>query len=349
MASPGTDIALSEDRIDGYRAFANKIWNAARFIFMNIDRAKQAGIEVDASNAGHDAGLAEDAPIEARWIVSRLNGVAAEVNTALAEYRFDEAANAVYRFFWGDFCDWYLEIVKLRLEFATPTQAKTGLEWGTPQAALTTLLQVFESSLRLLSPFMPFITEDLWHALYDGKAPAKSIALTRYPQADARAIDAAVEAGMADLQELIVTLRGLRKDLDVPEREEIAAEIFGAERIQSLAATNRDIISKTARVSSVKFPAAWALPSTHSRTTVSFTVGFPYEKKIDVAAERERLRKKLEQYEKVLINAERQLENEAFLAKAPEKVIAGLRKQASESATLRQETLDAIERLEQLV
>jgi len=141
----------------------------------------------------------------------------------------------------------------------------------------------------------------------------------------------------------------LRKDLDVPEREEIAAEIFGAERIQSLAATNRDIISKTARVSSVRFPATWALPSTHSRTTVSFTVGFPYERKIDVAAERERLRKKLEQYEKVLINAERQLENEAFLAKAPEKVIAGLRKQASESATLRQETLDAIERLEQLV
>jgi valyl-tRNA synthetase len=349
MASPGTDIALSEDRIDGYRAFANKIWNAARFIFMNIDRARQVGIEVDASKLGAMPAVAADAPIEARWIVSRLNGVAAEVNAALGEYRFDEAANAVYRFFWGDFCDWYLEIVKLRLEFATPTQSKTGLEWGTPQAALTTLLQVFEASLRLLSPFMPFITEELWHALYDGNAPAKSIALTRYPQADGSAIDAAVERGMADLQELIVTLRGLRKDLDVPEREEIAAEIFGAERIQSLAATNRDIIGKTARVSSVRFPATWALPSTHSRTMVSFTVGFPYERKIDVAAERERLRKKLEQYEKVLINAERQLENEGFLAKAPEKVIAGLRKQASESATLRQETLDAIERLEQLV
>ena len=356
MASPGTDIALSEDRIDGYRAFANKIWNAARFIFMNIDRAKQAGIEVDLSTLGATPTVAEDAPLEARWIVSRLNGVAAEVNAAMGDYRFDEAANAVYQFFWGDFCDWYLEIVKLRLDFgagqqagATPTQANTRLEWGTQKAALTTLLQVFESALRLLSPFMPFITEELWHALYDGQPPAKSIALTRYPQADAAAVSAEVEAGMADLQELIVTLRGLRKDLDVPERDEVAAEIFGAERIQSLAATNRDIISKLARVSTVGFPAVWALPSTHSRTTASFTVGFAYEKKIDVAAERERLRKKLEQYEKVLINAERQLENEAFLAKAPEKVIAGLRKQASESATLRQETLDAIERLEQLV
>ena len=143
----------------------------------------------------------------------------------------------------ADFCDWYLEIVKLRLDFATPTKPKRD-EWA-PQAALTTCCRSLKPSLRLLSPFMPFLTEELWHALYDGNAPAKSIALTRYPQADGSAIDAAVERGMADLQELIVTLRALRKDLDVPEREEIAAEIFGAERIQSLAATNRDIISKT--------------------------------------------------------------------------------------------------------
>ena len=265
------------------------------------------------------------------------------MNKALAEYRFDEAANLVYQFFWGDFCDWYLEIVKVRLDF-NETTSSTAV-----RAALTTLLSTFEAALRLLSPFMPFITEELWHAVYDGAPPAKSIALSRYPQALDEALDAAVEDDMATLQELIVTLRGLRKDLDVPEREEVAVEIFGPEGIQSLAATNRDIISKLARVSSASFPAVWALPSTHSRTTVSFTVGFPYEKKIDIPAERERLRKKLEQYEKVLVNAERQLENEAFLAKAPEKVIAGLRKQASESATLRQETLDAIERLEQVV
>ncbi len=343
MASPGTDIALSEDRIDGYRAFANKIWNAARFIFMNVERAARTGIYVDPHTLVNSFGPDADAPIEARWIVSRLNHTAADVNKALAEYRFDEAANFVYQFFWGDFCDWYLEIVKVRLDFSETTS-------GTAvKAALTTLLSTFEAALRLLSPFMPFITEELWHAVYDGDPPAKSVALSRYPQALDEALDDAVEDDMATLQELIVTLRGLRKDLDVPEREEIAAEISATERIQSLAATNRDIISKLARVSSVSFPLAWALPSTHSRTTVSFTVGFPYEKKIDVAVERERLRKKLEQYEKVLINAERQLENEAFLAKAPEKVVAGLRKQAQESATLRQETLDAIERLEQLV
>jgi valyl-tRNA synthetase len=343
MASPGTDIALSEDRIDGYRAFANKIWNAARFIFMNVERAARAGIYVDPHTLVNSFGPDANAPIEARWIVSRLNHTAADVNKALAEYRFDEAANFVYQFFWGDFCDWYLEIVKVRLDFNETTS-------GTAvRAALTTLLSTFEAALRLLSPFMPFITEELWHAVYDGAPPAKSIALSRYPQALDEALDDAVEDDMATLQELIVTLRGLRKELDVPERVEVAVEILGPEGIQSLAATNRDIISKLARVSSIDLPAVWALPSTHSRTTVRFTAGFAYEKKIDIPAERERLRKKLEQYEKVLVNAERQLENAAFLAKAPEKVIAGLRRQASESATLRQETLDAIERLEQLV
>jgi len=148
---------------------------------------------------------------------------------------------------------------------------------------------------------------------------------------------------------MIVTTRGLRKDLEVPEREEIVLELSGSKEIRSLAEENSPIISKLARVSSLKFHSNWVLPPTHSRTTAKFTLGFAYKKSIDVAAERERLRKRLEQYEKVLLNAERQLENEAFLAKAPEKVVAGLRKQAHESAALRQETLEAIEKLEQLV
>ncbi len=343
MASPGTDIALSEDRIEGYRAFANKIWNAARFIFMNVEKASRAGIYVDPNTLVNSFGPDANAPIEARWIVSRLNRTAVDVNEALAEYRFDEAANFVYQFFWGDFCDWYLEILKLRLDFSE-TADKFAVK-----LALTTLLSTFEAALRLLSPFMPFITEELWHAVYDGKPPAKSIALSRYPQALDEALDATVEAEMATLQELIVAIRGLRKDLDIPEREEVQVEVFAAESVQTLAQKNADIIGKLARVSKIGCPARWTLPPTHSRTTANFTAGFAYEKKVDISAERERLRKKLEQYEKVLVNAEKQLENEAFLAKAPEKVVAGLRKQAQESATLRQETLEAIERLEQLV
>jgi valyl-tRNA synthetase len=342
MASPGTDIAFDEARIEGYRAFANKIWNAARFIFMNVLRAAEAGVFVDPHTLVNSFGPEADAPIEARWIVSRLNNTAAEVNQALADYRFHEAANIVYQFFWGDFCDWYLEIVKLRLDFAL------GGDRAGARAALTTLLSTFEAALRLLSPFMPFLTEELWHAVYDGDPPAKSIALSRYPQPLEEALDPAVEAEMATLQELIGTIRALRKDLDVPEREPVAIQLTASGKIQALAETNRAMIEKLARVSTIEFPATWTLGPANTRTTAAFTIGTPYEKQIDVAAERERLRKKLEQYEKVLVNAERQLGNEAFLAKAPEKVVTGLKKQASEATMLRQETLDAIEKLEQL-
>ncbi|HTZ89611.1 MAG TPA: valine--tRNA ligase [Alloacidobacterium sp.] len=342
MASPGTDIAFSEERTDGYRAFANKIWNAARFIFMNVDRAAEVGVVVDQQTLANAPAPGSDAPIEARWIVSRLNSTAAEVNKTLGEYRFHEAANLVYQFFWGDFCDWYLEIVKLRLDFSESADQQAS------KSALTTLLSTFEAALRLLSPFMPFLTEELWHAVYDDKAPAKSIALSRYPQPNESAISSSVEADMSILQELIVTVRALRKDLDVPEREPVAVQLMGATAIQELAQTNRTIIERLARVSGLEFQSSWNLGSANTRTTANFTVGSSYAKQIDIAVERERLRKKLEQYEKVLINAERQLSNEAFLAKAPEKVVSGLKKQASEASTLRQETLDAIEKLEQL-
>ena len=176
MASPGTDIAFNVARTEGYRAFANKIWNAARFLFMNVDRAAEIGIVVDPAALGGMPVVPADAPLEARWIVAELNATASSVNQSLENYRYDDAANTIYQFFWGSFCDWYLEIVKLRLDFGeTADKAQT-------DAALTTLVSVFEAALRMLSPFMPFITEEIWHAVYDGNPPAKSIALTAYPQ-----------------------------------------------------------------------------------------------------------------------------------------------------------------------
>ena len=155
MASPGTDIAFNVARTEGYRAFANKIWNAARFIFMNVDRAAELGINVDPASLPLLPMVGDDAPLEDRWIVAEFHSAATNVNRSLKNYRFDEAANAIYEFFWGSFCDWYIEIVKLRLDFSENSDEDR------TRAALTTLLSVFEASLRLLSPFMPFLTEEL--------------------------------------------------------------------------------------------------------------------------------------------------------------------------------------------
>ncbi|MGB7189270.1 MAG: valine--tRNA ligase [Acidobacteriaceae bacterium] len=339
MASPGTDIAFSEARTEGYRAFANKIWNAARFIFMNVDRAAEAGIVVDPHSLANSLGPDADSPIEARWIVSRLNGTAEQVNQALGDSRFHEAASLIYQFFWGDFCDWYLEIVKLRLDFGD------GADKSASRAALTTLLATFEAALRLLSPFMPFITEELWHAIYDGKPPAKSIALSRYPQILDEAVNAGVEAEMTTLQELIVIIRAHRKDLGVAENATVMATIYPTTtRSKNILQQNPGIVEKLARTLPLEVALA-RLEGAGVRSNASFDEQVLYEKQIDIAAERERLSKKLEQYEKVLLNADRQLKNEAFLAKAPEKIVAGLKKQAAEAALLRQETLDALEKL----
>ncbi len=329
MASPGTDIAFSEARTEGNRAFANKIWNAARFVFLQLDRAKVAGYKVRVGAAAEGArAVPETTPIESRWIFSRLSAVAAEVDRALTAYRFDEAANAVYQFFWGEFCDWYLELIKLRLEFgegAAPNEA-TAISLGA-------LASVFEAALRLLSPFMPFLTEEIWHALYEDDAPAKSIALTRFPQAGDFAADDRAEAAMGTLQELIVTVRGLRKEMGVPEKEGAPIVVYGENRVLALIDAHRDVLGRMARVSGVEFAEA-PLTGAGARSGGGFDVRVQYQRVVDVAAECERLLKEIARLEKGAAAAERQLGNAGFVAKAPPHIVEGLKKQASETATL---------------
>ena len=339
MASPGTDIAFNVARTEGYRAFANKIWNAARFIFMNVDRAAEVGIAVDPSTLGAMPTVNADAPLEARWIVAELHATAAKVNEALENYRYDEAASIVYQFFWGSFCDWYLEIVKLRVDFEG-SQVVNGTEGqilrdlkGT-RAALATLVSVFEAALRLLSPFMPFITEELWHAVYDGNPPAKSIALTIYPnsrETSDRHVTAIEE--MTFMQNLITEIRGLRKEIGVEEKTIVPIEVRADAVSRKTAEGNRDIVERLARVSGVRF-VEQITTGLSKHSTAAFDVGVLYERTIDVPAERERLTKDIAKYEKGLAAAERQLGNEAFLAKAPAHVVEGLKKQESETRLL---------------
>ena len=324
MASPGTDIAFSEARTEGYRAFANKIWNAARFIFMQRDRAREAGVTVELPAASSSS----ESTIEDRWITSQLNQTAAAVNIALAEYRFDNAANLIYQFFWGDFCDWYLEIIKLRLEYDTAEQKQQAA------ASLPTLLAVFESALRLLSPFMPFITEELWSALYDAKTPAASIALMSYPKDTAlTAEQARAIALMQQLQEIITATRALRKDLGVPEKEPVPLHFYPRDGNGSAILREESLImrlGRVSRVSSLSEPPKGA----NARNTTNFDIAITYEKQIDPVAERTRLTKDLTQQEKEFANNQRQLSNDAFLSKAPAHVVEGMRARAAELTIL---------------
>jgi valyl-tRNA synthetase len=338
MASPGTDIAFSEERTDGYRAFANKIWNAARFIFMQMERAAEAGIVIDLSPPLPVGGHQDDGqvPLEAVWIISRLFGTAGEINRALSEYRFDESANTLYRFFWGDFCDWYLEIVKLRLDFTGPA--------APAHAALATLVGVFERALRLLSPFMPFLCEEIWHALYENHPPSKSIALAPYPQNQDGVCSEFAEHQMERLKELIVAVRDMRRQLGVEERATVPILLRVAAEERAGIEQNRDIIGRLAKVSGIEFvdatPEGAAL-----RSAPGFDVAVVYERTIDVAVECERLKKELARFEKELSNADRQLANDSFLAKAPTAVIEGLRRRAGELGVLIPKTRAALKSL----
>jgi len=340
MAAPGTDIAFNESRTDGYRAFANKIWNAARFMFMNVDRiepglrpggGQECPPHISKGVAGFQACNLED-----RWILSRFNRVAAEVNEALATYRFHEAANRIYDFFWGEFCDWYLELIKPRL-------SADGSDKSVAQGACANLVQLFDASLRLLHPIMPFITEEIWQAMYEGKPALKSIALAAYPQADEKQIDLAAETEMAILQDLIVSVRNLRAELKVETKAKVPIQLFAHEpEMRTMIEQNRGAVERLANVEKITFVESSLAKLPGARHTARFDVHVVYERKIDVTAECERLKKELERIERGIAGGQKQLGNEQFLAKAPTSVVENLRKQQQELAVIKEKTLSKL-------
>jgi len=343
MAAPGTDIAFNESRTDGYRAFANKIWNAARFMFMNVDRI-EPGLRPGGGQEcpPHTRGVAgfRVATLEDRWILSRFNRVAADVNDALATYRFHEAANRIYDFFWGELCDWYLELIKPRLNH------EEGADKSAARTACANLVNLFDASLRLLHPIMPFITEEIWQAMYEGKPPLKSIALAGFPQADEQQFDLAAETEMAILQDLIVAVRNLRAELKVEPKVKVPIEVFAHEsEIRAMIEHNQGSVERLANVEKITFVESSLTNRAGARSTARFDVHVVFERKIDVAAECERLKKELEKIEKGTASGQKQLGNPQFMAKAPASVVENLRKQQQELAVLREKTLSKMKEL----
>jgi valyl-tRNA synthetase len=326
MAAPGTDIVLSDDRLAGARNFANKIWNAARFLFMNLEKFEQTGATLEELaapevRAGAPYAFEGSVPLVDQWLYERLASAVVTVNKALGDYRFHEAAQNVYQFFWGDFCDWYIEWVKPELQSANR---------GRAMVAWKNLFAAFNDALGLLHPFMPFLTEELWHQLPQ-TVGAKSIALDRFPQArpsqpwvgDALLPKAPVEL----LKDVIVEFRAIRADTKLDQKKKVRAVFTSAAAsVRTIVDSNRDVVQRLAGLSELEV-SDHPLEQVGSaiRSTAHFDVGIPYSANVtDPAAERARLKKELEGLQKAISSKEGQLGNETFRSRAPEKIIKGL-------------------------
>src|SRR5205823_1808092 len=225
MGAPGTDVAVSDELLDSYRAFATKIWNAARFIFRYVDESDRLRslAELKESNLS----------LVDRWILSRLARAAEKVNRSIELYNLHEGARHIYDFFWHEFCDWYLEMIKLHPEQSKPT-----------------LLYVFEASLRLLHPFMPFITEELWQNV---PHKGESIVIAPYPEFDPQMTDDVAEAHTELLQDIIVKVRNIRSEMNVDAKQTVSVRIATEDpALKQLLSDAREYIFKLAQVNQVE-------------------------------------------------------------------------------------------------
>jgi valyl-tRNA synthetase len=310
-------------------------------MFMNVQRVDPT-LRPATPSEGAIAGVAgfRSVTLEDRWILSRFNRAVSDVNDALATYRFHEAANRIYDFFWGEFCDWYLELIKPRLNFEEDASKSAA------QAACANLVNLFDASLRLLHPVMPFITEEIWHAMYEGNAPFKSIALAQYPHSDEHQFDLAAETEMSILQDLIVSVRNLRAELKVEPRAKVPIEVFAQETaIRNMIEQNRGAVERLGNVETISFVESSLANRAGARGTARFDVHVIYKRKIDVGAECDRLKKDLEKIEKGIASGQRQLNNDQFLAKAPSQVVENLRKQQQELAVMLTKTQSKLKEL----
>jgi valyl-tRNA synthetase len=331
MAAPGTDIVLSGDRLASARNFANKIWQASNFLFGNLKKADLGNVsleELAAPDIRHKAPYASASGIALidEWLFGRLAATVGLVNEALQNYRFHEAAQGVYQFFWGDFCDWYIEWIKPEVQSADKERAVPA--WRNLFAAL-------DAALRLLHPFMPFITEELWHQ-FPQLPGMKSIALDAFPISRTEWKNPQALEQFSLVQETIVALRNIRAEMKLEPKKKVAAEFSSAdERTRKTIEASREGIMRLAALSELNVSAD-RLPQAGGavRSTALFDVRIPYvAEAIDVAAEAARLRKQIEGLEKAIAAKEKQLADEVFRSRAPEKVVRGLEATLAEQAT----------------
>jgi valyl-tRNA synthetase len=299
MAAQGRDIKLATSRVAGYRNFATKLWNAVRFSEMN------GCVRV----GGFDPSTARDTLN--RWVLTELSRAVTDVSDALDAYRFNDAAGAAYRFVWGTFCDWYLELSKPVL---------TGDDGPARDETRATTAHVIDEILKLLHPFMPFITEELWARTGEtGPARTGLLALTRWPEAGPVATDAAAEINW--LVEAISEVRSVRAEMGVAPATLVPLVLVGADAtVSGWLATHAAAIQRLARVSAVSTADA-APPQSAQIVTARGTIALPLAGVVDLAAERSRLSREADKLTGEIERIDRKLANESFVARAPEEVV----------------------------
>jgi valyl-tRNA synthetase len=322
MAAPGTDIILSDDRIIGARNFANKIWNAARFLFVNLEKVEATGLTLE-ELAAPEIRVQAPYPVKGegalahRWIFSRLAAVTAQVNDALENFRFHEACQIAYHFFWDDFCDWYIEWVK-------PQLADADREVAVP--AWRNIFAALDNALRLLHPVMPFLTEELWHKLPQPEG-THSIALDKFPEPLPRWADASADDSMSRLQEIVAAARNIRAEMKLDPKKKVAAQFWTTgPMFKNLVRENMDPLLRSAALSSLEISAVHLDPTGAAiRSTSAFDLRIAYSDTVDKPAEIARLKKEIERLEKDIESKQKRLADDNFTSKAPGKVVDDLR------------------------
>jgi valyl-tRNA synthetase len=337
FAAQGRDIKLAEERIAGYRNFCNKVWNAARFTLMNLE-------DFDPDTMSYEDLVFSEAD---KWILHRLNETAHNTNRALEEYRYNEAAMGLYQFTWSEFCDWYLEL------------SKKDLYGGDPQrkgVARYVLWYTLEHLLRLLHPFMPFITEEIWQALPKKQGPGTgeqgpaSIMLAAYPEpCDSRSFPEAA-ANMEKVMAVIGGIRNIRGEMEVPPSREIAVLLScSSEESLRLMKHNEGSIISLARLASLAVGVNIDKPEDASiQMAGDVQIFVPLKGLVDVEAEEQRLLKEIGKTDKDIEQFSRKLETPTFVDRAPADIVAKEREKLAEAAARKQvlaESLDKIRRL----
>ena len=337
LASPGRDIKFDLSRCEGYRNFCNKLWNAARFVLMNVDGHELAPAHSPAPGGNTDLSFAD------RWIISRLQRTEAEITQHFADYRFDLLARAIYEFVWDEFCDWYLELAKVQLQQGTAAQQ---------QATRRTLVDVLEAILRLAHPLIPFITEELWQAVAPlaGKKTQDSIMLAAYPEADPTHIDADSEARVQRLKETVYACRNLRGEMGISPAQKVPLTASGDAAACAEIMGYAPYLKALAKLSEVETVDANAFDTVvdQGNTPVAVTgaTRLTLKVEIDLAAERERLSKEITRLEGEVAKAQAKLANQSFIARAPAHIVEQEKKRLADFATTLEKLRPQFARLE---